>query len=160
MENKDLHIKATSDEQPRWVGKLDLDEMLSKFGPEGCYEIANKLKEIADEDVQNALEQADKEADKEAHEESINKIEWFKYPKEPFLNTAVVVELDNGKLGIAQLDDDSNRKCWLIQGSGKLFWRSMFEKIEKWRWMTGDEMVEYHVDRTLKIVEDDREEIK
>lgn len=152
MENK----KMVSDEQPRWVGEIDLDEMLSKFGPEGCHEIANKLIEIADEDVQNALEQADKEA----LEESINKIEWFKHPKEPFLNTAVVVELDNGELGIAQLDDNSSRKCWLIQGTGKMFWRSMIHTVDKWRWMTGDEMVEYHVDRTLKIVEDDRTKIK
>lgn len=149
MENNNLHLKSTSDEQPRWLGEIDLDEMLSKFGPEGCYEIAHKLIEIANEDMENAIEQADKEI-----QESINKIEWFEHPKEPFLNTAVVVELDNGELGIAQLDDNANRKCWLIQGMGKMFWRSFSESINKWRWMTSDEMVEYHVNKTLKIVED------
>jgi hypothetical protein len=148
MENDNLHLKSTSDEQPAWVGEINLDEILSKYGPEGCHEIADKLIEIANDDMKNALA--------EGYGESINKIEWFEHPKEPFLNTAVVVELDDGKLGIAQLDDNSSRKCWLIQGTGKMFWRSMFEKIEKWRWMTGDEMVEYHVDRTLKIIENDK----
>ncbi|RLF56673.1 MAG: hypothetical protein DRN27_09230 [Thermoplasmata archaeon] len=149
MENEKSHFQEKSSDEPRWKNVVNIDEILSKIGPEGCHELAEKLVEVANEDVQSALEQAQK----------LNTLEnevWFKHPKEPFLNTAVVVELDNGELGIAQLDDDSNRKCWLIQGSGKLFWRSMFEKVEKWRWMTADEMVEYHVDRTLKIVEDDR----
>lgn len=143
MENK----KSVSDEQPAWIEEVNLDEMLSKYGPEGCHEIANKLIEIANDDVQKALE--------EAHKESINKIEWFEHPKEPFLNTAVVVELDNEELAIAQLDDNPNRKCWLIQGTGKMFWRSMIHTVNKWRWMTGDEMVEYHENRTLKLIEND-----
>jgi len=143
-----------SNDEPRWKDVVNIDEILNKIGPEGCHELAEKLIEIANEDVQNALEQADKEANE------LNTLEnevWFEHPKEPFLNTAVVVELDNGKLGIAQIDENYERKCWLIQGMGKMFWRSMFERIEKWRWMTADEMVEYHVDRTLKIIEDDKE---
>lgn len=147
MENDNLHLKSTSDEQPAWIEEVNLDEMLSKYGPEGCHEIADKLIEIANEDMENALEQANKE--------SINKIEWFEHPEEPFLNTAVVVELDNEELGIAQLDENYNRKCWLIQGTGKMFWRSFIHGVKKWRWMTGDEMVEYHENRTLKLIEND-----
>lgn len=152
MENDKLE-KST--EEPRWKDVVNIDEILSKIGPEGCHELAKKLVEVADEDVQNALEQEENERVKE----SLNKIEWFETSgdNEPFLNTAVVVELDNEKLSIGQLDENYHRKCWMIQGSGKMFWRSMFERVEKWRWMTPDEMVEYHVNRTLKIIEDDKE---
>lgn len=78
-------------------------------------------------------------------------LEWFEHPKEPFLNTPVVAIFDDGKNGIAQLDDTPNRKCWLIQGTGKMFWRSMVRNVSKWRWMTSDEMVEYHLNRTLAL---------
>ncbi len=150
MEKNKLYLKETSTDEPRWKGIIDVDEILSKIGPEGCYELADKLKEIADKDVETAMEQANE----------INTLEnevWFEHPDEPFLNTPVVVELDSGKLGIAQLDDNPNRKCWLIQGMGKMFWRSMFEHVEKWRWMTANEMVEYHQNRTLKIIPNDDE---
>jgi len=43
-------------------GKITYDELLSKYGPEGLYEIANKLKQIADEDVKTALRQCDDNA--------------------------------------------------------------------------------------------------
>jgi hypothetical protein len=34
---------------------IDFDLLLSKYGPEGLYEIADKLKAIADDDVSKAL---------------------------------------------------------------------------------------------------------
>ncbi|MFW6281293.1 MAG: hypothetical protein ACOC1O_00685 [bacterium] len=38
--------------------KIIYDDLLNKYGPEGLYEIANKLKQIADEDVNTALKQS------------------------------------------------------------------------------------------------------
>jgi len=152
MENDKLKFKETSTDEPRWKGVVDVDEILNKIGPEGCHELAEKLIKIANEDVQKALEQAYNEAN---NIDTLENEVWFEHPKEPFLNTAVVVELDNGKLSIGQLDDNHSRKCWLLQGTGKMFWRSMFESVEKWRWMTADEIVEYHVDRTLKLIENE-----
>lgn len=151
MENKDL-LKESSTNEPRWKDVVNIDEILNKIGPEGCHELAEKLVEIANEDMQNALKQSDKD-----YKESIDEIEWFKHPKEPFLNTAVVVELDNKELAIGQLDENYSRKCWLIQGMGKMFWRNIINSINKWRWMTSDEMVEYHLSRTLKIIGNDEE---
>ena len=37
--------------------ELNFNAMLSKYGPEGLYLIADKLKELADEDVSNAINQ-------------------------------------------------------------------------------------------------------
>jgi len=150
MEKNNLHLMKTSNDEPRWEGIIDVEDILSKIGPEGCLQLAEKLVEIANKDMQQALEQANE----------INTLEnevWFKHPDEPFLNTAVVVKLDSGKLGIAQLDDNPDRKCWLIQGMGKMFWRSFMERVEEWRWMTANEIIEYHENRTLKIIEDDKE---
>jgi len=153
MENDNVKNMKTSTDEPRWAGVVNIEEILSKLGPEGCHELAEELTRVANADMQQALEQAYNEAHKP---NSLEEEVWFEYPKEPFLNTAVVVELDNSKLAIAQLDENYNRKCWLIQGMGGLFWRSMFEKIIKWRWMTADEMLEYHENRTLKIIENDK----
>lgn len=135
-----IDIQKNSNDEPRWKDVVNIEEILNKIGPEGCHELAKKLVEVA-EDAQelNTLE---------------NEI-WFEHPDEPFYNTAVVVELDSGKLGIAQLDDNPNRKCWLIQGTGKMFWRSMTHTVKKWRWMLANEIVEYHENKTLKIIEDD-----
>ena len=35
--------------------EITYDELLSKYGPEGLYEIADKLKQIADEAVRQAM---------------------------------------------------------------------------------------------------------
>jgi len=37
---------------------IDFDAWLNKYGPEGLYDIANKFIKIADEDVNNAIQQA------------------------------------------------------------------------------------------------------
>lgn len=42
---------------PHCNQSIDLNALLNKYGPEGLYEIADKLKEIADKDVKEALEQ-------------------------------------------------------------------------------------------------------
>jgi len=36
-------------------GEITYDELLSKYGSEGLYEIADKLKKIADDDVESAM---------------------------------------------------------------------------------------------------------
>jgi hypothetical protein len=36
---------------------FDYEKILNEYGPEGCYHIAHKLMEIADQDVSNALNQ-------------------------------------------------------------------------------------------------------
>ena len=43
-------------------GEITYDELLCKYGPEGLYEIADKLKQIADEDVRTAMQQCDDNA--------------------------------------------------------------------------------------------------
>ena len=35
--------------------EITFQYLLNKYGPEGLYQMADKLKEIADEDVENAL---------------------------------------------------------------------------------------------------------
>ena len=45
----------TNIECPHCNKTIDFDALLNKYGPEGLYEIADKLKEIADKDVQDAL---------------------------------------------------------------------------------------------------------
>lgn len=35
--------------------EMTYDELLSKYGPEGLYEIAEKMKQVADEDVRVAI---------------------------------------------------------------------------------------------------------
>ena len=40
--------------------EINFNTLLDKYGPEGLYLIADKLKEIADEDVRNALDQCNK----------------------------------------------------------------------------------------------------
>ena len=37
--------------------EINFNALLDKYGPEGLYMIANKLKELADEDMRNALDQ-------------------------------------------------------------------------------------------------------
>lgn len=148
MESDNRQLMKTSTDELVWKEVLNVDEILSMIGPEGCHELAEKLIEVANKDMQDALEEARK----------INTLEnevWFEHPKEPFLNTVVVVELENGKLGIGQLDENYNRKCWLIQGTGKMFWRSMIDSVIKWRWMTNNEILEYQKNRTLKIIENE-----
>ena len=49
--------KAVSNELPNWLDEIDFESMLNKYGPEGCYDIANKLKEVAMKDVGDALRQ-------------------------------------------------------------------------------------------------------
>ena len=34
---------------------FDFEAVLNKYGPEGCYQIAEKLIKLADEDIRNAL---------------------------------------------------------------------------------------------------------
>jgi len=40
---------------------FDYNALLNEYGPEGLYEIANKLIEVADEDVSGALAQCNEE---------------------------------------------------------------------------------------------------
>lgn len=35
--------------------ELNFEDLLNKYGPEGLYLLADKLKELADEDIRNAL---------------------------------------------------------------------------------------------------------
>ena len=35
--------------------KLPYEELLELYGPEGCYEIANRLRQVADDDANNAI---------------------------------------------------------------------------------------------------------
>jgi hypothetical protein len=64
MENDNLQFMKTSSDEPRWKGVVDVNDILSKIGPEGCYELADKLEEIADEDMRIGLEQAEEELNK------------------------------------------------------------------------------------------------
>ncbi len=40
--------------------EINFNELLNKYGTEGLYAIANKLMQLADEDVRTALEQCNK----------------------------------------------------------------------------------------------------
>ena len=40
--------------------EINFNELLNKYGSEGLYAIANKLMQLADEDVRTALEQCNK----------------------------------------------------------------------------------------------------
>ena len=78
--------------------------------------------------------------------------QWFTTAeREPFLNEKVVVELNDGEITIGQLDDNPQRKCWLLKGTEGMFWRSFVKHVVKWRWMTPDEMVEYYKTGQLKL---------
>ncbi|MCK9574766.1 MAG: hypothetical protein WC979_03085 [Candidatus Pacearchaeota archaeon] len=45
-----LCLKDTSDEIIEY-SEINFEELLCKYGPEGLYDIANKLKKLADEDI-------------------------------------------------------------------------------------------------------------
>ncbi len=59
MESK-LNISSSRVEQvlDSVSKELDFNKLLEKYGPEGLYIIADKLKEIADNDVNEAFKQA------------------------------------------------------------------------------------------------------
>jgi hypothetical protein len=43
-------------------GEITYDELLCKYGPEGLYEIVEKLIKVADEDVRTAMQQTQNNA--------------------------------------------------------------------------------------------------
>jgi hypothetical protein len=51
----------------------------------------------------------------------------------PPLGKKIELKLSNGEIRIGKYDKDENRTCWLIQGTGGLFWRSMLKTVECWR---------------------------
>jgi hypothetical protein len=61
LDNFDLGAKQET--SSRIFPEIDFDAMLSKYGPEGCWEIAEKLREISMNDMYEALEQCKKHDD-------------------------------------------------------------------------------------------------
>lgn len=70
MEYKHANIKdvahSSANEQNRLgfysvLNDFNLDEMLSKYGPEGCFILSNALREAAQNDMDSALEYSDME---------------------------------------------------------------------------------------------------
>lgn len=55
---KDSKLKRNTNELPIWKDDINLDDILNKYGPEGCYEIADALKKIADKDMEDALNES------------------------------------------------------------------------------------------------------
>lgn len=129
-----------------WDNEVNINKISNKFGHKEDYEIVNK-------DIQYIL----KRLNKQQYKNLINKIQWFKYPQEPYIGISVVIKLENEKLGIGQLDKNYCEKYWLVQCSGKTFRRIMPSLIKKWRWMTNNEMIEYYENKTLKIIENNKE---
>lgn len=69
---------------------------------------------------------------------------WNDLEIKPKFNQVVLVKLDDDTTTLGQLDDDENRTCWLIKGSGGLFWRSFVKTVVNWREMTEQELKEYN----------------
>lgn len=55
MDLENFDSKCARREDPERFKDIDFEMLLGKYGPEGLYELADKLKKIADNDVYEAL---------------------------------------------------------------------------------------------------------
>jgi hypothetical protein len=53
--------------------------------------------------------------------------------KKPDFEKKVKVKLDNGEETIGFINDNWQRTCWLIKGSGGMFWRSIVNTVTHWQ---------------------------
>jgi hypothetical protein len=51
----------------------------------------------------------------------------------PNFNIKVRVRLDDNEETTAFLDDNYNRSCWLIKGTGGSYWRSFTKDVIEWQ---------------------------
>lgn len=58
MSLKNQKRKVEAVKKRAWEDEIDTKAILDKYGPEGCYEIAEELKEMAYLDMQEGVEQA------------------------------------------------------------------------------------------------------